>query len=931
MDDIQNNNNIENNNIDNSIPQPDAQDNNQLSNEQYSVRFDIPDDEPALSPEEEEKARLKMEREKKKQRFNRSVKRRRVVNALMGFIVFCVLLGALSGFSIIKVILSKTDVELDTSDLRSSDSSLIYDDQGEQIAIVGSESRISYTYGSLPQNVVDAFVAVEDSRFFEHTGFDVPRFAKAFLENIKSLSFAQGGSTLTMQVIKNTYFAVDTIAEKGIDRKVQEIYYALKINNIVSKEKIFELYVNKVNFGANARGIQVASQYYFGKDCTELNTVEAAMLAGIINAPNQNNPYYHLDECTKRTREVLRQMKNHGYITEDEYQYNCSIHLENLLKGKAEKPYGTGVTVDYQAYVDVVLAECVDVYNINPYNTAVRIYTGMNKNVQQYCDELSRGNIIEFPNDYANISLVLLQNYTGLIVGLCGGRDYDGVKMFNYAYDNRVNPGSTAKGFVTYPMAFEYTGLGTNYYMEDGPMTWAGSSYLITEDGGYAGDVSAQRAFTSSYNVCAIKMFRWVCETVGIETIKDYMQSIGIDKSVCNGINEQYAIGEQNFLASPIQMAAGESVILSKGLYTQPHTITRIEFINSTEEPIVASPTQTQALSEGAAWLTRYMQQVNVNGNSTASDWRPNGRLAEIKSSKYIAYGKTGTSLYDKTIRRKYKYPRSAAKDWLMIGGTNDYSFAFWMGFDTGQHIDETTYISSEYKATRNDGKTVRGLLEVAYETFGAPINANNKPSSVTTISHVRGLYPYTTAPDYCDPSNIVTSYILASNVTTASYESTAEIKSLNSFTANYNEKKKNVTVAWSDYPDPSALVVAEKTKDMVFRNKTYTGARGFDRSWIDGVVMYCVDITNTTTGETKYYTSESPQATYALKNDTDEDIIYDVVGYYAYSAANLRSNSITVKVTVPGKHVEPEPVDPDPVDPVDSVDPINNFMHFNF
>ncbi|MBR5048455.1 MAG: transglycosylase domain-containing protein, partial [Erysipelotrichaceae bacterium] len=878
------------------------------------IQFNVDDlpETPAVSAEEEEKIKMKQLKEKKRARYQRSVKRRRIINGLMGFVVFCVLLGALSGVSVIKVILSKTDVELDTSDLRSTDSSLIYDDQGEQIAIVGAETRISYPYDSLPQSVVDAFIAVEDSRFFEHTGFDVPRFAKAFLENIRTLSFAQGGSTLTMQVIKNTYFAVDTIAEKGIDRKVQEIYYSLKINNIVSKEKIFELYVNKVNFGANARGIQVASQYYFGKDCTELTTVESAMLAGIINAPNKYNPYYDLKECTNRTKSVLYQMWNHGYITEDEYKYNCNIKIENLLKGRVDKPYGTGRTVDYQAYIDVVLAEIAEIYDINPYNTAVRIYTGMNKKVQEYCDELSRGNVIKFPNDYANVSLVLLQNYTGLIVGLCGGRDYDGVKMFNYAYDNRVNPGSTSKGILTYPMAFEYTPLGTNYYIEDAPMNWAGSSQRITGDHGYAGDVSVQRAFTSSYNVCAVKMFRWVCETVGIDTIAEYMKSVGIDARVANGINEQYAIGEQNFLISPIQLAAAESVILSSGLYTQPHTITRIEFINSTEEPIVATPSQTQALSEGAAWLTRYLQQVSVNGHSTASDWRANGRLTEIRSSKYTVYGKTGTSLYDRSVKRKYGYPSSAAKDWLMIGGTNDFSFAFWMGFDTGQYIDKTTYISSAYKQTRNDGKTVHGLLETAYEAFGAPKNVNNKPSSVVQISHIRGLYPYTAAPDYCNPDYIVTSYILAGNANVASYETTMDIASINSFTANYNENSKQLNCTWESYPDPNALVVAPSTKEMVYGKNTYTGARGFDRSWIDGVITYCVDVTNTETGETKYYSNSTPTVSYTLTNDTANDIVYNVTGYYAYSASGIRSNSITVRVTVPGIHVEP-PVDPDP------------------
>ncbi|MCR5066987.1 MAG: penicillin-binding protein, partial [Erysipelotrichaceae bacterium] len=361
----------------------------------------------------------------------RRLKVRRIANSFMGVVVFFVLLGALSGISTVGVILNKTDVVLDISDIRNQDSTRIFDDQGEQIAIVGHESRISVSYSSFPQVVVDAFVAIEDSRYFEHPGFDMPRFAKAFLENIKSLSFAQGGSTLTMQVIKNTYFAVDTIAEKGIDRKVQEIYYSLKINKIVSKEKIFELYVNKVNFGATARGIQVASQYYFGKDCNNLTLVEAALLAGLVQAPNLNNPYYHLNDCTQRTRQVLYQMKNHGYITEEEYNFACKVKIENLLIGTQEYKYGSGETVSNQAYIDIVLNELQEVYDINPYETPVLVYTCMNQEVQNYCDEVSRGNVVTFPDENINTSIVCIRNNTGELVGLCGGRDYDGKRMFN--------------------------------------------------------------------------------------------------------------------------------------------------------------------------------------------------------------------------------------------------------------------------------------------------------------------------------------------------------------------------------------------------------------------------------------------------------------------------------------------------------------------
>ncbi len=408
--------------------------------------------------------------------FEKKKRRRKIVNTIMGVIVFFGLLCCLSGVSVVALVLEKCDVVLDTNDLAATDSTLIYDDQGELIYTVGNETRISVGYDQMPQVVIDAFVSIEDSRFFEHNGFDVPRFAKALIENIKTLSFAQGGSTITMQVIKNTYFAVDTIAEKSITRKIQEIYYSLKINELVSKEKIIEIYINRVNYGSSARGIQVAAQYYFGKDTTDLTLVEAAMLAGIVNAPNQYNPYYHLEACQERTATVLYQMYSHGYITEEEYKVALEVKIENLLVGSTTTTYGTGETVDYLAYVDVVLAELEDTYGIDPYTTPVRIYTAMNKTVQEYCDELARGNVVEFKDEYVNTSVVLIQNGTGRIVGLCGGRDYDSALSFSYAYDNRINPGSVSKAVFTYPLAFEYAGVGTNTYIEDGPTTWTGST-----------------------------------------------------------------------------------------------------------------------------------------------------------------------------------------------------------------------------------------------------------------------------------------------------------------------------------------------------------------------------------------------------------------------------------------------------------------------
>ena len=854
--------------------------------------------------------------DEEKKSLNRQIKSRKFANSVMGVLVFFVLLGALSGFSTVGVILSKTDVILDTKDIRNQDSTLIFDDQGERVAIVGKESRISYSYSSFPQVVIDAFVSIEDSRFFEHPVFDVPRFAKAFLENIKSLSFAQGGSTLTMQVIKNTYFAVDTIAPKGIDRKVQEIYYALKINKIVSKEKIFELYVNKVNYGETARGIQVASQYYFDKNCTELSLVEAAMLAGLVKAPNGTNPYYYLQECYERTGEVLYQMKNHGYITDEEYKFAKNVKLENLLIGKKEVAYGSGVTVDNQAYIDIVLNELDEVYNINPYETPVRVYTNLNQHVQAYCDEVSRGNVIPFEDPYVNIALSVIQNRTGKLIAVCGGRDYDGQMMFNYAYDGRINPGSTSKAIFTYPIAFENVALATNHYIFDEPIYWPYTRLQVREDHEYAGDVSTQRAFTTSYNVVAIKLYQWVKSEIGEEKMKDYLTTIGLDSGVVQWMNDQYAIGMQNFRISPVQLCAAQSMIMSYGVYTKPWTIEHIEYIDNSADPIYAEPVRRQALSPGAAWLTSYLEMVSVNGNGNADDWAVNGRLRTIKHSDYLVYGKTGTSLYDPSIREQWNMPSNATKDWLMIGGSADYSFSFWMGYDTSRHIDSNSYIGSRVKGGRHDGKFVNGLLDAVTEAFGLPKNSMEMPDDVITISHVKGLYPYVKPSALNAPST--TSYILKKNVTDATYRSTVsgitrpDLVELESMSGSYNTDSEKLTVTFTPYPVAGATTSGHYVS-IVFGGRRYTLYKKFNPYSITGTVVYQVKIKNLSTGQETVQSSADNVIVITIPRG-ESDVNYVVTGYYTYSKGGDVSNSKTYNFTVVHKDPEPDPpVDPDP------------------
>ena len=318
---------------------------------------------------------------KKKRKINKVNLWALIVSCVACIGLFCVAVGL-----IVIVTMLKDKPELDVNDFTNSQSSIIYDAEGYEIAELGTTIRENVSYEDLPNCLVDAFVAVEDSRFFQHNGFDVPRFTRAILSNLRTLSFSQGGSTFTMQLVKNTYFSDDATGKQasrsgvsGVTRKVQEIALAMELENSneVNKKTIMELYLNKLNFGGNRniRGIEKAAEYYFGKSVTELNLAESALLAGVINAPSAYNPFYNLEKATSRRNEVLYQMYNHGYITEEEYQLARCIKVEDLLVDDSARSSSNGVAIPYQAYIDQVVSEVYEITGKDPYTTGMRIYT----------------------------------------------------------------------------------------------------------------------------------------------------------------------------------------------------------------------------------------------------------------------------------------------------------------------------------------------------------------------------------------------------------------------------------------------------------------------------------------------------------------------------------------------------------------------------
>ena len=263
-------------------------------------------------------------------------KKRRIIDTVAILCLACIVIASIAGFLVLNKILDERQ-PFQQQLLEGATPTVILASNGEVAMELsnGDGIRENITYDQVPQVVIDAFLAVEDSRFFKHNGFDLPRFLKSFLENIKQGGFAQGGSTLTMQMIDVSH-TTTTPYQNTIQKliaKVEEIFLALDAESYLSKEEILMKYLNLINFGGPARGIQKGAQYYFGKDISEVTLSEAAFLAGVINAPNAYNPYLNYENAVARRNTALALMKQHGYISEEEYQLALNTKLAFQLNG----------------------------------------------------------------------------------------------------------------------------------------------------------------------------------------------------------------------------------------------------------------------------------------------------------------------------------------------------------------------------------------------------------------------------------------------------------------------------------------------------------------------------------------------------------------------------------------------------------------------
>ena len=695
---------------------------------------------------------------------------------LVCIILFIGVCGVIGAF-IFAYKLCEDKPELVVKDLIAPDSSTIYDSEGNEIMELGMYLRENIGYNEMPNCLIDAFLAIEDSRFFEHNGFDIPRFTKAIIENIKTHDFSQGGSTITMQLIKNTYYSIDddensTIAERsgmgGVKRKMQEIVLALELENIkkVPKQDIIAMYINKVNYGNNIRGVQKAAQYYFGKDAKNLNLSESAFLAGLINSPNTYNPYndllkhdnYYLDpeseylkNAVERRNEVLNLMLDHGYISEAEAKLAKSIRIEDQLAGVAESFHE--VNEKYQAYIDAVIDEVTETTGESPYKVGMEIYTNMNAYMQEYIYDLQNEEEytgIEFPNELCQSALVVMDNQIGAIEALGAGRgETDSARQFNRATSAYLNPGSSIKPVVDYALAIETLGYATSHTFTDMPYYLYDGNVLISNyDHVYYGDMLMTEALGRSQNTPAVQALAAVVEEKGEEYVVDYLNSIGFNFEYSD-FDLQFAIGGNRCLVTPLQMAGAHAMFINGGRYIRPHTVKYIKYTDGRDD-FVADTTGKQMISKETAWMVAYLEDYNMTGSFSSLMWYCK------KGRDYPLYGKTGTTDWGDS-GEEFGIPTGATKDSWLVMQTNKYTISCWTGYDK---LEKGAYFTAYEYQENTKSKIVSKILdELETHHLGEydPYKPLEKPDTVVEFTHVKGAYPYAKYDGSYEP---VTGYI---------------------------------------------------------------------------------------------------------------------------------------------------------------------------
>lgn len=611
-------------------------------------------------------------------------------------------------------------------------STIIYDRDGNEIWVLSgkeNEQRVYVPLKDIPKHVQDAFIAIEDARFWQHRGFDPRRLIGAAWVDLKYLLTGegdiQGASTITQQLAKNAY---DLDRGRKISRKVQELLLAIQMERNLSKEEILESYLNEIYFGRNYYGIGMAAKMYFGKHPRDLTVAEAALLAGMVQRPNAYDPLRHPEAARERQELVLAQMVRWGFLTPEEEQAARSEKL-TFAQPAADAPQSESRAAGY--FVDYVIRVLTDreeaaLYGIEPipeealFRGGYRIYTTFDPKVQAIADE-AVARVMDpkrdprfaldgkDPQDWVQVGVAVMRPSTGEVLALVGGRRRDGMRQLNRATDTLRQPGSAMKPLAAYTPAFELLGWGPGTVVDDvaykadsrgnpWPQNYGGQAFN--------GLVPVRRAVEQSLNAAAVQTIAKVGPARAIEIARLLGVRHLVTEGPRNDVQLAAALGGLTSGVSVLELTAAYSTLANLGLRVDPVVVTRI--VDRDGKVIFeAHPRRRQVIKESTAWLMVDTLKGVIRRGTAASATRG--------LQGWPAAGKTGTT--------------EKNTDAWFVGFTRDLAVGVWNGYDNpGQQAPRRLWY------TGGGGPPTQIWTQIMLAAHPQPPPDWERPSSVVPV-----------------------------------------------------------------------------------------------------------------------------------------------------------------------------------------------------
>ncbi|HGF7254273.1 PBP1A family penicillin-binding protein [Enterococcus faecium] len=712
-----------------------------------------------------------------------------------------ILLGILSFFCILFLAgvglfwyYAKDAPELTDKKLDATVSSKLYTQDGELFEDLGAEKREKISANELPKTLEDAIVSVEDRRFYKHIGVDPIRIIGSALSNFTSGGL-QGGSTLTQQLIKLSFFSTSA-EDQTLKRKAQEAWMAVRLEQKKSKQEILTYYVNKVYMSNGLYGMETASEMYFGKKLSELSLPQTALLAGMPQAPSAYDPYVYPDQAKKRRDTVLYTMLQNEKISQTEYDQAVNVPVTDGLQELTQSDDNTKIVDNY---VKEVINEVQEKTDKNVYTDGLEIYTNLDLDAQKKLyDIVNTDQYVSYPDDEMQVASTLIDTNTGKVKAQIGGRHIaeDVTLGNNLAVNTSRDFGSTMKPVTDYGPAFEYLKYSTGKTITDAPYNYEGTSTPVGNwDNQYMGTITLRQALYLSRNVPAVKLFN----EVGSDKVASFLKNLGIEYSTIHQSNAISSNTEEQdgtkYGASSLKMAAAYAAFANGGTYYKPQYVNKIVFQDGTEETY--EPDGKTAMSpETAYMITDILKDTITEGTGT------NAQIAGLYQA-----GKTGTSNYTDDEYAKLGISSGVYPDILFAGYTPNYSISVWTGYNKKMTpvTSESSHVASDVyrelmqyvsaNVTNTDWEMPSGLIRVGGELY--------YKDQYTVKSNT--VAPSTTLPSssYVQAPESSTTETTTQTSSTSQSESTAE-SSTESTTAETSEPASSTTVPSSSSEESS-------------------------------------------------------------------------------------------------------------------------------